>query len=145
MRGQRFILVGSLFAFAATAWAAPPERGHRRSRPNYDARGGQAVRDRAAALAASPSPAVSALEASLGTNGVLAIDGMTGTPRFVGRLDGFLTGPSRQAAAKVALDYVRANAAFQVDVSTLELAREYVSDDGTHHLWWRQVANGIPV
>src|SRR4030095_6492730 len=72
--------------------------------------------------------------------------GLTGTPRFVGRLDGFLTGPSRDPGAKVALDYVRANAAvFQVDVSTLELAREYVSEDGTQHLWWRQVVNGIPV
>src|SRR5215475_5380152 len=102
MRIHRSTLVWSLFALSAVAWAAPPERVHGRGRANYDARGGKAVRDRAAALAANPSPALSALEASLGTKGVLSIDGVTGTPRFVGRLDGFLTGPSRQSAAKVA-------------------------------------------
>ena len=81
MRIHRSTLVWSLFALSAVAWAAPPERVHGRGRPNYDARGGKAVRDRAAALAANPSPALSALEASLGTKGVLSIDGVTGTPR----------------------------------------------------------------
>jgi len=146
MRSQRWVLFCSLIAVSAAAWARQPEEAGRRGRPNYDARGGPAVRDRAATLTANPTPALRALESSLGGHGVVAIDGLTGTPRFVGRLDGFLTGPSRDSGAKVALDYVRANAAvFQVDVSTLELAREYVSEDGTHHLWWRQVVNGVPV
>jgi extracellular elastinolytic metalloproteinase len=146
MKSQRWILFCSLLAFGTAAWAAPPEKARGRAHQNYDARGGPTVRDRAATLTANPTPALRALESSLGGHGVVAIDGLTGTPRFVGRLDGFLTGPSRDPGAKVALDYVRANAAvFQVDVSTLELAREYVSEDGTRHLWWRQVVNGIPV
>jgi hypothetical protein len=64
----------------------------------------------------------------------------------VARLDGFLTGASVLPATSIALEYIRANrAVFQVDLSTLQLAREYVSVDGTHHLWWRQMVNGIPV
>src|SRR4249920_1649058 len=146
MTKYRAIFFCALFAFTASAWGRPPERAHPRGKPNLDARSTPAVRDRAAALAATPSPAMKAFAASLGARGIVAIDGLTGTPRIVARLDGFLTGPSRQAAAKVALDYVRANVAvFNVDVATLELSREYVSDDGTHHLWWRQVVNGIPV
>src|SRR4029453_16256332 len=120
MKSQRWILFCSLLAFGTAAWAAPPEKARGRAHQNYDARGGPAVRDRAATLTASPTPALRALESSLGGHGVVALDGRTGTPRVVGRLDGFLTGPSRDRGAKVALDYVRANAAvFQVDVSAL--------------------------
>jgi len=145
--GSRTLVVLSLFLALATAsWARPPEREHRQGRPNFDVRNTQAMRDHAADLVANRSAAAKALDASLGLNGVVSIDGLTGTPRIVARLDGFLTGPSQLAAAKVALDYVRANAGvFKVDVSTLQLAREYVSVDGTHHVWWRQVINGVPV
>jgi extracellular elastinolytic metalloproteinase len=131
---------------AASALAAPPQRENRRGRPNLDVRSGSVVNDRAAELAAKPSAAVKTLGASLGARGIISIDGLTGTPRIVARLDGSLTGPSGQPAAKIALDYVSAHAdVFKVDVSTLQLAREYVSIDGTHHIWWRQVVKGIPV
>ena len=43
--------------------------------------------------------------------GVLDIDPATGTPRAVGSLDGFLTGPSEDGPARVALAYVRAHPA----------------------------------
>jgi extracellular elastinolytic metalloproteinase len=151
MRRKAWSYVPALCASALLLWAnaaaaAPPAREERHGRPNLDARSGRAVTDRQAELAANPSAAVKAFGASLGSQGIVSLDGLTGTPRIVARLDGYLTGPSASPAAKIALDYVRANAAvFQVDVTTLQLAREYVSVDGTHHLWWRQVVNGIPV
>jgi extracellular elastinolytic metalloproteinase len=140
-------LVVVAFVLSATSpGAAPPARERGRSRPNLDARGGLAVSERRDVLAANPSAAVKALGASLGAQGIASIDGLTGTPRIVARLDGFLTDPSARPASKVALDYVSAHAdVFKVDVSTLQLAREYVSVDGTHHIWWRQVVGGIPV
>jgi extracellular elastinolytic metalloproteinase len=134
-----------LLLTAASPGAAPPTRERRQGRPNLDARSGPAVDERRDQLEANPSAAVKALSASLGAQGIASIDGLTGTPRIVARLDGFLTRPSNGAAAKIALDYVQAHAdVFKVDVSTLQLAREYVSVDGTHHIWWRQVVNGIP-
>jgi hypothetical protein len=146
---------GAVSAFAALALtlvsatspdAAPPTREKKHGRPNLDARSAPAVDEKRDQLAANPSAAVKALGASLGVQGITSIDGLTGTPRIVARLDGFLTGPDGRSASRIALDYVRAHAdVFKVDVSTLQLAREYVSVDGTHHIWWRQVVNGIPV
>src|SRR5206468_1784289 len=111
---------GALSAFGALALilvsaaspdAAPPTRDERRGRPNLDARSGPAVTERRDQLAANPSAAVKALGASLGPQGIASIDGLTGTPRIVARLDGFLTGASGRPAARIALDYVRADAA----------------------------------
>ena len=75
------------------------------------------------------------------------VDGLTGTPRQVARVDGFLTGPSRAAASDVALGYVRAHArrvpAVDAPTSThLRLSRDYVDIAGTHHLTWVQTAGG---
>jgi len=104
-------LVVVAFVLSATSpGAAPPARERGRSRPNLDARGGLAVSERRDALAANPSAAVKALGASLGAQGIASIDGLTGTPRIVARLDGFLTDPSARPASKVALDYVSAHA-----------------------------------
>lgn len=47
-----------------------------------------------------------ALAQGLGSQGVVDADETTGTLRFVGRLDGFLTGPSARPAEAVAMDYV---------------------------------------
>jgi extracellular elastinolytic metalloproteinase len=97
----------------------------------------------------SPRSATEALEDSLGSEGVVAIDPLTSTPRMVGRLDGFLTGTSSAAAQDVALGYVRGNAAaFGLDaqaIAGLQLTRDYVSIDGTHHLFFTQKVNGVPV
>jgi hypothetical protein len=100
---------------------------------------------RAKKLAESPAPATEALKDSLGVEGVVAIDPLTATPRMVG----FLTGRSSAAPKDVALGYVRTNAAaFGLDskvVDGLSLVRDYVSIDGTHHLFFVQRLNGIPV
>ena len=131
---------------AGSSFGVPPAREKRGGRSNLDLRTGPAIHARAEQLAANPSSAVKSLAASLGAQGVLSVDGLTGTPRIVARLDGFLTEASSQPASEIALDYVTAHAdVFKTDASTLQLAKEYVSTDGTHHLWWRQVVEGIPV
>jgi extracellular elastinolytic metalloproteinase len=68
---------------------------------------------------------------------------------MVGRLDGFLTGPSGASAESIALGYVQRNAdAFGLSgaaIASISLARDYVSIDGTHHLSYVQAIGGIPV
>jgi hypothetical protein len=133
---------------AATA-AAPPE-----TLTNYDARsGGSSVKKvlqaRAAQLAAKPSPAVTALRTKVGAQGIVDLDPLTGTARVVGKLDGFLTGPSRSAKKTIALEYLKANAAglglSATDVSRLVLRQDYVDIVGTHHLSFVQKAAGYEV
>jgi extracellular elastinolytic metalloproteinase len=87
------------------------------------------------------------LARSLGHLGSISSDPTTGTLRFVGRLDGFLTNRSARTAASIALGYVRANrVAFGVraaDIRSLRLRKDYVDVGGTHHLSWVQRANGL--
>ena len=87
------------------------------------------------------------LARSLGRMGVLSSDPTTGTLRFVGRLDGFLTGTSARPASSVVLDYVRAHLdAFglrNADLRTLHLRKDYVDIGGTHHLSYVQRAGGL--
>ncbi len=86
---------------------------------------------------------------TLGTLGVVDDDPTTGTLRFLGRLDGFLTGPSERPASAVALDYVGAHRiAFGLsrsDLRTFHLRRHYVDIEGTHHLSWVQRVGGLEV
>src|SRR5262245_24624716 len=100
-------------------------------------------------LAASPNAATEALKDSLGNQGIVSIDPLTSTPRMVGRLDGFLTSPSGASASSIALGYVQQHgAAFGLDAQSLKnltLARDYVDIDGTHHLFYLQKVNGVPV
>jgi hypothetical protein len=102
---------------------------------------------RAAALqAAAP---VRALARQLGSQSVIDLDPLTGTPRQVARLDGLLTGPSAASADDVALGYVRAHAdVFGLsgdDLARLELVREYVDIEGIHHLAFVQQVGGVPL
>ena len=87
------------------------------------------------------------LARSLGRMGVVSSDPTTGTLRFVGRLDGFLTGNSARPASSVVLDYVRAHLdAFglrNADLRTLHLRKDYVDIGGTHHLSYVQRAGGL--
>ena len=110
----------------------------------------QIVLDRRAAdLSANPPAATSALKDSLGAEGAVQLDPLTGTASFVGRTDGFLTGASGASAASIASGYVSANAAaLGLDssaVAALKLTNDYVSIDGTHHLSYSQEINGISV
>ena len=110
---------------------------------------GYDARTAGTAVAVGPriAKARSSLARSLGTLGVLQSDPVTGTLRYVGRLDGFLTEASTAPASAVALRYVRANRrAFGLrlaDLKTLRLRDDYVDALGTHHLSWIQRAGGL--
>jgi hypothetical protein len=113
--------------------------------PNLDSRAGAgAVRPTGATIAARDD-----LARQLGPQGLIESDRVTGTLRSVGKLDGFLTGPSSRSAANVALGYVRAHlAAFgldRADLETLSLSKSFADPTGTHHLSWTQKVGGVPV
>ncbi|HET7128993.1 MAG TPA: M36 family metallopeptidase [Gaiellaceae bacterium] len=107
------------------------------------------LHSRAAALDDNPSAATASLKHSLGVEGLVTLDPLTGTVRDAGRTDGFLTGPSGASASSIALDYVTKSAsAFGLTaqgIQALSLSRDYVSIDGTHHLSYVQKINGVPV
>jgi extracellular elastinolytic metalloproteinase len=88
-----------------------------------------------------------ALARRLGSQGVVDADTTTGTLRFVGRLDGFLTGASARSAEAVAMDFVEANLAAlglsPSDLRTFHLRSDYVDILGTHHLSWVQRVGGV--
>ncbi len=117
------------------------------SRQTPEAR--KTLRERSNRAAQSPNASTDALRESLGSEGVVAIDPLTSTPRHVGRLDDFLTGPSGAAPASIALGYVKQNAAaLGLDARTVDgmvLKRDYVDVEGIHHLFFVQSANGVPV
>jgi hypothetical protein len=73
---------------------------------------------------------------------VLDLSGTTGTVRWLGRLDGFLTGRSDRSPEAIALGYVEDNAQalglVQADVATFHLQRNYRDITGTHHLYFTQ-------
>jgi hypothetical protein len=131
--------------------AAPSASERTEHKPAYDSRtGGTPAAKRALArqaALASKRPATTALRASLGPQTIVDIDGLTGTPRMVVRLDGFLTKRSKAPAARVAMRFVRQHrAAFglrRADFSTFHLRRNYVDIAGIHHLSWVQRAGGV--
>jgi len=114
-------------------------------RPFYDSR-------QNAAAVEIPEQVASArvsLARSLGPQGVIEVSPVTGTPRVVARLDGFLTLPSKARPASIVLGYVRSHlTAFglsNADLAGLTLVKDYVDVLGTHHLIWQQRYAGIPV
>jgi extracellular elastinolytic metalloproteinase len=85
---------------------------------------GRVLARREQALAVDPAPGVTRLRDSLGVQGVVSVDPLTGTPRTVARLDGYLTGPSSRRPADVATDYVAAHPeVFRLDRADLGTLR----------------------
>jgi extracellular elastinolytic metalloproteinase len=125
----------------------------RADRATFDVRAGATPAQRKAlerrAATDGAKGATTALRSSLGQQAIVDIDGLTGTPRQVARLDGFLTAPSATPARDIALTYVRANIdAFglsSADLEGLRLERDYVDIAGIHHLSWVQYAGGVPL
>ena len=152
--GGAVLAVGIGPATVATAAPVAPHptraAGTTAAPANYDARRDPALtgglQTKSALLAAKPSAAVSDLRATLGVQGIVDVDPLTGTPRQVARLDGFLTGPSRKPAVRIALDYLKAHAdVFGVDPAAVKLRRDYVDVAGTHHLSFLQQVGSVPV
>ncbi|MGI8702467.1 MAG: M36 family metallopeptidase [Nocardioidaceae bacterium] len=118
---------------------------------NYDSRAGT-TQDQAAAAAAlvtDRGPGFASFAKGLGAQSVLDYDSVTGTPRNLTRLDGFLSGPSSASAASVAMDYVRAHlpalGLTSADLTTFRLRQDYVDIAGIHHVSWTQSVKGLPV
>jgi hypothetical protein len=130
------------------AKTAQPER-----RASFDARQGTGKNARAAILRsaarASARPATRRLEQSLGAQALVDIDGTTGTPRLVARLDGFLTPPSHRLPRRIVMAYVeRHHAALgltRADLGTFRFRRSYRDIAGITHLSWTQRVGGVVV
>ena len=140
-------VVLAVTAPASSAGRAAPRRATMNpARGNFDirARGGAAV-----APSARTALARVDLARRLGNQGVIESDPLTGTLRMVGRLDGYLTEPSRRPAKAVAIGYVRSNrTAFglsSADLKTFRLRQDYVDIAGVHHISWTQAKQGVPV
>jgi extracellular elastinolytic metalloproteinase len=131
----------SMVAASAGPTGVSGERRQRVSDELFDSR----------AAVVSPGRAVlrarTTLARSLGSQGMVIADPLTGTLRMVGRLDGFLTGASARPASRVAMGYVRSHLrAFgltRADLRTFHLRQDYVDIEGTHHLSWTQRAGGV--
>jgi len=127
-----FALPPGAFAMQAPAGDAPL--------PNMDSRD--------ATVPTAAKEARGDLAAALGDEAVVSSDPQTGGVRFVGRTDGFLTGPSGADPAQVGLDYVAEHrGAFGLDAQDLDALRltsRYTSDDGVTHTAYVQTAGGIP-
>ncbi|HWC25078.1 MAG TPA: M36 family metallopeptidase, partial [Solirubrobacteraceae bacterium] len=98
-------------------------------------------------VTASERRARESLERSLGDEGVVSTDRITGAARLVARTDGFLTGRRAVAAAEVALDYVRARRDVfgldEADLDGLRLTSRYRSVDGITHVAYVQTYQGV--
>jgi extracellular elastinolytic metalloproteinase len=97
----------------------------------------------------SRTPASKAFRAAAADGTVTDISGTTGTVRFRGNLNGFLTRPSKRSAKSIALGYVRSHAKdlglVTADLATFHLARTYTDITGIRHLFFTQRVNGHPV
>jgi hypothetical protein len=127
-----------VLATPAGAVVAPDER----PLPNTDVRtadGGPTTLEERRARAA--------LERSLGDEGIVSNDRVTGGARMVARTDGFLTGRRSAAPDSVALGYVRARPGVfgleEADLDALRLTSRYRSPDGVTHLAFTQTYLGI--
>jgi hypothetical protein len=93
------------------------------------------------------SAARTALARRLGERGFVNTAARSGGVAFLGRSDGFLTGPSRRDPAVVALAYVADHpTAFGLDLrdlGALRLRDRYRSLDGVTHLTWSQQTQGV--
>src|SRR4051812_22083665 len=112
-------------------------------------RSARVVERREQRLDANPSAPVTRLRHSLGVQGVISIDPLTGTPRTVARLEGFLTGRGNGRPDVIVKRYVAAHPRVfgldRADLGTLRLRNVYTDISGTRHLSWVQYAGDVPV
>jgi hypothetical protein len=81
-------------------------------------------------------------------DGFLSVDRTTGAVRFLGRTDGYLTGPQQGTPRQVALRWARANldvlGLVEADLKGLRLANEYHAPNGVTRLIFQQTYKGVP-
>jgi hypothetical protein len=87
--------------------------------------------------------------ASLGGQAVVDVDPLTGTPRALGRLDGYLSGPRHGSARAIALGFVKQHldvlGLSADDLRTFVFRKDYVDSLGVHNISWEQQVDGTPV
>ncbi|HYM64477.1 MAG TPA: hypothetical protein VES61_07345, partial [Gaiellaceae bacterium] len=88
--GTACVSVSALLFLAGTAGAVGPSK-KQEGRSFFDVRLEPAALGQEARITASMRAAQAGLLRSLGFQGVVDVDRLTGTPRVVARLDGFLT------------------------------------------------------
>ena len=108
----------------------------------YDVRLTPARADITAPVSAATRALTTGLRRRLGREGVVQIDPLTGTPRVIAKLDGFLTGPLAGKPAAIALRWAKQNLGVEAD--GLRLLRQDTDPAGVTHLIWQQTVNGIP-
>ena len=147
---RRLVIALGLTAALAGATPAAAQQGE----GAFDAR----ARERAAITASGAPPARrptaamrrarGALQRSLGRQGVVDVDPLTGTPRVLARLDGALTGPRRGDPADVAQRYVREHVAAlgltPGDLGSLGGMERRRLPGGAQQIRWRQFHAGVP-
>lgn len=151
----------ALTGVSSTAAPAPTAKSHRseartsghsEARGYYDSRtaGGTAAvaRDMKAEAKAARRPATRAAGTGVG-GALLDLDPSTGTPRLLGKLDGYLTKASDKSPRAITLQYVEKHAAAlglrPRDLNYFRFRDDYTDIRGTHHLSWKQKFPGIPV
>ncbi len=118
---------------------------------NYDSRTSspKALARASAEVLRDNGKAITALGKRLGSQAVVSLDPLTGTPHNVARLDGFLTGPSAKSPVDVALGYVRANFAAlglsEADLQGFDKPTVKTDTNGIRHISWTQSLNGVKV
>src|SRR3954447_19282470 len=136
----------------ASAWRSPPAGA---AKPYFDSRANtRAAVERGAKSLAAARPSVAtvrartALRKSLGREGVMEIDPLTGTPRQLMRTDGALSSPRAGSRETIALDFVRANRTAlglsDADVDGLVLSHVERNPRGLAVVHFQQVYRGIP-
>ncbi|MDO8213087.1 M36 family metallopeptidase [Conexibacter sp. CPCC 206217] len=143
-RLRRIAALAATSAVTAALTAAPAlaVQAQDPGRPQLDVRAGKR-----APVPAATDRARDALAQRLGTEASLSVDRTSGGIRAIGRTDGFLTSPSGDDAAAVALGYVRDHpVVFGLDgddLAALRLLSRTTSGDGVTHLTWMQTSDGV--
>ena len=118
---------------------------------NYDSRtaSSASLTRHARATQKARGAAVTRLSRSLGNDTSVSLDALSGTPSDISSRLGFLTGPSKSPAPRVALGFVRAHLdAFGLstaDLATLVKSRQVTDLNGITHVFWTQRIDGIDV
>ena len=149
-KSPRCVVVLAALGIAAAAPGAAQAVGPtqlRDGRSLFDARAAAIVRSGENPAPPARARAGEQLARKLGPLGNVILDPVTGTPRNVARLDGFLTAPSDASPTSIALGYVSAHAdVFGLDaqdLAALRVTRRYRDVLGTMHLTWAQTYGGV--
>lgn len=145
MARRSLLCLIALLVLAAPAGAVtrpPGHDDHREHAPLVDVRSGTAE------VPAAVRAARAALKRSMGREGVLSVDRPTGAVRWVGRTDGYLTGPRRGTPRDLALAWAREHRDVLGldgdDFAGLRLANSYRAPNGVTRLIFQQTHRGIP-